>query len=65
MPCPARTCRRNLSMAYLIGADPARIRKAANLTNAELSQANLTNANFSGDIYFDIEFGGVTCRALT
>ena len=42
---------RNLTMAYLIGADLTRhdTRVRANLTNADLSQANLTNAYF-GDI---------------
>jgi uncharacterized protein YjbI with pentapeptide repeats len=38
---------RNLTMAYLIGADLTRaLGYYANLTNADLSQANLTNANF-------------------
>ena len=40
---------RNLTMAYLIGADlTGAFAIAANLTNADLSQANLTNANFHG-----------------
>src|SRR5258707_12365351 len=40
---------RNLTMAYLIGADLSGATwDATNLTNADLSQANLTNAYFSG-----------------
>ena len=43
----ANLSNRNLTMAYLIGADlTAPSRAYANLTNADLSQANLTNANF-------------------
>ena len=40
---------RNLTMAYLIGADlTGAYGYYANLTNADLSQANLTNAYFAG-----------------
>ena len=43
---------RNLTMAYLIGADlTGAIAVDTNLTNAELSQANLTNATFRGYEY--------------
>ena len=39
---------RNLTMAYLIGADlTGATGYYTNLTNADLSHANLTNANFS------------------
>ncbi|MEX0612979.1 MAG: pentapeptide repeat-containing protein [Pirellulales bacterium] len=45
---------RNLTMAYLIGADLNNASFSGTaLTNAELSQANLTSANFSGFEYDD------------
>src|SRR5262245_62467921 len=42
---------RNLTMAYLIGADLTNVSGfQANLTNADLSQANLTNADLRAAI---------------
>ena len=47
---------RNLTMAYLIGADlGGATASTAILTNAELTQANLTSANFSA--YYDESYG--------
>ena len=54
---------RNLTMAYLIGADlTGAIATAANLTDADLSLANLTNAYFGGYLSCD-ESGCVTIHA--
>src|SRR3954468_19229557 len=43
---------RNLTMAYLIGANlTGALASATNLTNADLSHANLSNVDFSASIY--------------
>jgi uncharacterized protein YjbI with pentapeptide repeats/formylglycine-generating enzyme required for sulfatase activity len=49
---------RNLTMAYLIGTNlvGASAQWGANLTDADVSQANLTNTNFSG--YLDLSDDG-------
>src|SRR5262245_30227839 len=47
---------RDLTMAYLIGADLTSASAPwANLTNADLSQANLTNASFFGATFWDAD----------
>jgi uncharacterized protein YjbI with pentapeptide repeats len=57
---------RNLSMAYLIGADLINAHGYwTNLTNADLSQANLTNADFSAILFFDGFWSGVIQSDLT
>ena len=54
---------RNLTMAYLIGADLTGANgDYANLTNADLSQANLTNAYFDRATLTDADFTDAEVR---
>jgi uncharacterized protein YjbI with pentapeptide repeats len=54
---------RDLTMAYLIGADLMNANgDQTNLTNADLSQANLMNADFTGATLTDTAFTGAEIR---
>jgi uncharacterized protein YjbI with pentapeptide repeats len=57
---------RNLTMAYLIGADLTGANGyLANLTNADLSQAHLANASFLQAMLTDADFTGAEIRGAT
>src|SRR5262245_50989320 len=54
---------RNLTMAYLIGADLKNAYAVGtNLTNADLSGANITNASFNGATLTSAEFTNAQVR---
>jgi uncharacterized protein YjbI with pentapeptide repeats len=58
--------RRNLTMAYLIGADLTGANAHhANLTDADLSQGNLRNANLTAATLTDADFTGAEIRGAS
>jgi uncharacterized protein YjbI with pentapeptide repeats len=59
----ANLSNRNLTMAYLIGADlTGAYGSYANLTNADLTRANFSNSNFGGAMLTDADFAEADIR---